>query len=314
MAKKQVRDALRNTRKMLTTLSHKKSFKKLSVDEQEIYSYFEKDKNPRSSLRKAIYNMRAQTGQKDFIAKGLANASVFFPQMEGVFRANQLPEELTRLPLVESSFNLEANSKVGARGIWQIMPFIGRKFLIINDEIDERLSPIKATRVAALLFKEKYHGLKSWPLAITAYNHGPKGVKEGTRVARSQDIVDLINRYHAKSFGFASKNFYACFLAVLYAEKYQEYYFDSVVNQQSILLTQTTLKGKVKIKDLLLSTGLDFKTLKELNPELKESNWKESKSLPKNFQILIPVDRESQILSSKEDMIKFTTPGFAKSI
>ena len=61
-----------------------------------------------------------------------------------------LPVELTRLPLVESCFNIDAYSKVGAAGIWQFMPKTGRQYgLTSNAVIDERSDPEKATRAAA---------------------------------------------------------------------------------------------------------------------------------------------------------------------
>ena len=65
--------------------------------------------------------------------------------MEKIFRQKGLPVVLTRLPLIESSFNIEAYSKVGAAGIWQFMPATGRLFLTINHMVDERLDPLIAT-------------------------------------------------------------------------------------------------------------------------------------------------------------------------
>ena len=76
--------------------------------------------------------------------------------MERIFREEGLPVELTRLPLIESCFNLQAYSKAGAAGIWQFMPATGRLFMRVDDLVDERRDPIAATRAAAQ-FLERMH-------------------------------------------------------------------------------------------------------------------------------------------------------------
>ena len=89
----------------------------------------------------------------------------YLPLMESIFaREYNLPVELTRLPFVESSFNIRARSKVGASGIWQFMRSTGKLFLKINDGVDERNDPIRATEAAAKLLKMNFGSLKSWPL------------------------------------------------------------------------------------------------------------------------------------------------------
>jgi hypothetical protein len=81
--------------------------------------------------------------------------------------------------------------------------------------VDERRDPIASTRAAARYLRVLHHRLKSWPLAISAYNHGPGGIVRAVHSAGSTDIGDIIRRHHSARFGFASRNFYAEFLAVL---------------------------------------------------------------------------------------------------
>ncbi|RYF36199.1 MAG: hypothetical protein EOO38_28005, partial [Cytophagaceae bacterium] len=60
----------------------------------------------------------------------------------------------------------------------------GRKFMIVNDSIDERRSPFKASEAAARLLKENHLILRrSWPLAVTAWNHGPGGVRKAAKAS-----------------------------------------------------------------------------------------------------------------------------------
>ena len=164
--------------------------------------------------------LRAQRGLRERFAAGLRIARKFRPAMERIFRREGLPVELVYLPLVESSFVVRAESKVGAVGIWQLMPATARHFgLRVTPRVDERRDPIASTRAAARYLRVLHQRLKSWPLAISAYNHGPGGIVRAVQSAGSTDIGDIVRRHHSARFGFASRNFYAEFLAVLDAAR-----------------------------------------------------------------------------------------------
>jgi membrane-bound lytic murein transglycosylase D len=229
---------LKNTRaeivKSLLKLSKSKSYKNLNAEEAAIYQMYSTFKNPRTKIRGAVARLRSQTGQKDHFQQGLTRAAPYLPKMEEIFAKNKLPIELTRIPLVESSFNTEAYSKVGASGIWQIMPYIGKQFGMFKGNKDLRSDVFSSTAVAAKLLKEKHMILKEWPLSITAYNHGPGGLRKAVKTVRSSDLGKIVEQYENKRFGFASQNFYACFLASLYAERYQEMIFKA--DSQEVLV------------------------------------------------------------------------------
>ena len=79
-------------------------------------------------------------------AEGVRISRRYLGEMEEVFRREGLPTELTRLPLVESCFDIEAYSKVGAAGIWQFMPSTGRNYMSIGGR--RRRAPRSAARDA----------------------------------------------------------------------------------------------------------------------------------------------------------------------
>src|SRR4029078_6792191 len=81
------------------------------------------------------------------------------------------------------------------------------------------------TRGAALHLRENYESLGSWPLAITAYNHGRAGVARAVSETGSTDIGTIVKRYRGPLFGFASRNFYAEFVAAVTVEGEYEQYF-----------------------------------------------------------------------------------------
>lgn len=108
-----------------------------------------------------------------------------------------------------------ARSKAGAVGLWQFIKATGKRYLTITRRRDDRRDPIRATEAAARLLKHNYEALGSWPLAITAYNHGKEGMLAARVAVGSSAIEDIISGYTGPRFGFASRNFYAEFLAAL---------------------------------------------------------------------------------------------------
>jgi membrane-bound lytic murein transglycosylase D len=197
----------------------------LLEDERRIYDLFRNDRDPNRFLLAAEDGrVRAQRGIMERFTNGLRTSRLYLPEMERIFRAEGLPVELTRLPLIESCFDIGAYSKVGAAGIWQFMPATARLYMEVNDAVDERRDPIASTYGAARYLTRAYQRLGTWPLAITSYNHGQNGIARAIDEMGTTDIVRIIHYYDGPSFGFASRNFYAEFLAALDIEKHQEAY------------------------------------------------------------------------------------------
>jgi membrane-bound lytic murein transglycosylase D len=260
---------------------------KLSEDEQPIADALKAlGGNLRRNARRALNEIRVQTGQRNFFEEGLKVSPRYLSAMEKIFRAKKLPIELTRLPFVESSFNQEATSKVGAGGIWQFMGNTGRKFLIVNDNIDERRSPFKASEAAAMLLKENHMILgHSWPLAITAWNHGPGGVRKACAAAHSKDLGTVIARYRSKSFDFASSNFYSEFLGALYAERYNDLIFGDLERESELVPMVVRVQRPARVNDVIKSSGLSREEFLLMNPDLTQAG---NVRLPVGFRIHLP--------------------------
>ena len=125
--KKRVNEEKENVRRVLKKVSRAGGIKYFSprTPEEKKIAKAVKARMTNDESRHAYENVRTQDGQKDSIIKGLTSSSKYLLVMEDIFRENNLPWELTRLPFVESSFEIRAGSKVGAKGIWQIIE-IGR--------------------------------------------------------------------------------------------------------------------------------------------------------------------------------------------
>ena len=199
----------------------------LTRDERRVLAMFE-GKQTAAAFRKATEQVRFQGGIREAFRAGLVRSGAYLPIIEPIFERADLPKELTLLPHVESSFRNDARSRSGAAGLWQFMPSTGRRFLRVNSRVDERHDVRLATIAATKLLKENYDLLGTWPLAITAYNHGAWGMKKAVARTGTKDIGKIVHHYRGRAFGFASRNFYAEFLAAVHVAKNYERYFGSI--------------------------------------------------------------------------------------
>jgi membrane-bound lytic murein transglycosylase D len=296
-AKQYVRAETQKVRKALNSLAARKTYTKMSAIEREIFNALKDVKgNRRKVMREAAQNMRVQLGQRDFFLGGFESSAKYLPYMEQEFIAAGVPVELTRLPFVESSFNEKAHSKVGASGIWQIMPATGRAYFKVNEVIDERNSPLKASVVAIDIFRSNYKQLKQWPLAVTAYNHGAGGVKKALKISRTQDLPSLIDKYHEGSFKFASANFYTCFLAALHAERYHREVFSAAELAKALPMAHHVfaLGKQMRVKNLIKLSGLSKEKFLTYNMDLKNAAAKNA-VVPAGFKILLPPEAKASL-------------------
>jgi membrane-bound lytic murein transglycosylase D len=237
----------------------------------------------------AYSSLRLQRGQRDFIAAGLAVAPRYFDAIEAEFTRQGIPVEISRLAFVESSFNLRALSKVGASGVYQLMPETGRQYLrVVAGSIDERNDPIKASSAAAKLLKLYYNLTGSWPLAITAYNHGVGGIKRAVREVGSGDITHLINRYRGNAFGFAGKNFYASFLGVLATLKEADRLFPEVTRPEPLRYAAVKLPKETPIAALRKKYNVSLDEIAMLNPDLSRAALRAQIALPRGYVLKVP--------------------------
>ena len=237
--------------------------------------------------------VRLQMGLKDRMEKAFFLSGRYLPLMEDIFKKKGLPVELTRIVFVESSFNILAQSKVGASGLWQIMPSVAKPHGYINSRYDKRNHPFYATELAAQILTDNYRGLSSWPLAITAYNHGLTGVKRMVNRNNSEMIEDLIESNDTTpSWGFASKNFYACFLAVLEVERNADLLFGKKLWQSKKLNVRQIRLGRTILKSRLLKVYSGSLTrFKQMNPHLNWVKIMKNKKIPAGIPLLVPSEK-----------------------
>jgi len=231
--------------------------------------------------------VKAQRGIKERTAEGLKRSGKYLAQMQQVFREQGLPAEIVYLPMVESSYDINARSNVGAVGMWQFMRGTGRQYnMRVNRHIDERKDPLEASRAAALFLKQAYQSLGSWPLAITSYNFGPAGMARAVAEIGSNDLVTLIQRYNHRYWGFAPKNFYAEFLAAVEIGKNVDRYFPGLEIAPALELQEVEIKKSTSVAAVAKSTGLTPRQLLEWNPALNSAVG----VVPAGYRVKVPAD------------------------
>ena len=184
----------------------------------------------KENLRRSFFidlkkNLRSQTGQKNFIRDGVIRSLPYQTFLKSYFKDKGLPSELLAIPFLESSFNPKAQSKVNALGPWQFMPLIGSYFVPKRtSQYDYRSNVGVSSIAAAFLMSQNFRIMKSWDLAVTAYNSGTKHLLRTKRELASDsiDLEAIIKHSESESFGFASKNFYSEFLALAHVLAYRE--------------------------------------------------------------------------------------------
>lgn len=270
--------------------------------ERRVFEVYQKDPATLARLYRGAVRLRGQAGLSDTFLIAAKRAQEYLPYMEDVFRKNGLPIQLTRLPFVESMFNLAARSKVGASGIWQFMPGTAREYMMVNGLVDERNNPYKATLGAAKLFETNYRELGSWPLAVTAYNHGRGGMQRAVKELGTTQLGSIITRYKSPSFGFASKNFYSEFLAA--ANTYERLLKAGMIQRikPNRSVEQLVLTKPASVRQISTLTKLSFDKLAEFNPCLNSAAIGNSSDKPLPNQYVIRLPKENALLLRKKSM------------
>lgn len=239
-----------------------------------------------------IDRVKAQRGIKERTAAGIKRSGRYLAQIQQIFRERDLPPELTYLPIVESSYDIDARSSVGALGIWQFMARTGREYMRVGGGIDERRDPLESSRAAAAYLKQAYEYLGNWPLAITSYNFGQGGMARAVAEVGSDNLVDLIEKYNHRYWGFAPKQFYAEFLAAVDIGTNVQRYFPGLELDQAVEIKEIEVPGRSTLATLINSSGLSRDEFLGWNPALSPA----TRFVPAGYRMKLPADRKAEPL------------------
>ena len=285
-----IKDAKRRYRRILLKLARGQR-ENLGAEEQRVLALWPADVDKRT-LRSAARRLRFQLGQADKFRAGLIRSGAWANHIENTLSELDLPAEIIALPHVESSYDPRAYSHVGAAGLWQFTRSTARRYLCIDSAVDERMDPFKATVAAARLLEHNRAVTGSWPLAMTAYNHGAAGMRRAARKLGTSDIVRVVRRYRSRTFGFASRNFYVAFLAAIDAHYNAEKYFGRLERDQPAESKTVKVPAYVTVGTLSRALGIDHATLLAHNLALRPAVWNGNKYVPRGYELRIPSNED----------------------
>jgi membrane-bound lytic murein transglycosylase D len=207
----------------------------------------------------------------------------YFPIIEPILKENGLPDDFKYLALIESGLT-NVVSPSNAAGFWQFLKTTGATYgLEITSEVDERYNLEKATKAACVYLKNSYTSQGSWTAAAAAYNMGDGGYKRSASSQKTSSYWDLylnaetaryVYRILAVKIIFENPDIYRIKL------RYKDLYQPIPVNKIKI---DTTICNLV---DFALQQGIDYKTLKDFNPWLRNSAL--TNKSRKTYEISIP--------------------------
>lgn len=172
-----------------------------------------------------------------------------------------MPPDLVHLVFVESGFNVNARSVSNAVGPWQFLRSTGKLWgLTVNQWVDERKDPEKATVAAARYLRHLYTIFGDWPLALASYNAGEGTVLRAIKKQGTTNYWDL-------RLPRQTEEYVPQFMAVLAITRDPEKYgFDTVELEEPMNFDELALKGSVDLRAVAKLAGCSFDQLKALNP------------------------------------------------
>ena len=221
--------------------------------------------------------------QKNRIGQMLGLSGYYFPIFEKALKAYNIPTEIKYLPIIESSMNPHAISRVGATGMWQFMFGTAKAYgLNMDNFVDERKDPVQASYAAAAYFRDAYEELGDWLLAIAAYNCGKGNVTRAIDKAGSRDFWE-IRKFLPKE----TRDYVPAFIAAVYLMNYADVHHIAIQTSIINIKTDTVqVNHFVALADLAKAINYDESTLIGLNPSYKKKIVNGTALLPK--RIILP--------------------------
>jgi membrane-bound lytic murein transglycosylase D len=132
----------------------------------------------------------------DVVGRWLERGERYADFVRATFAAAGLPRDLHHLAMVESGYQPTVRSHAGAVGMWQFMAGTGRGMgLRIDDQVDERMDPVRSTRAAARHLRQLWRDFgRDWLLAAAAYNAGGGRISRGVHSVGARDFWELAER------------------------------------------------------------------------------------------------------------------------
>ena len=232
-----------------------------------------------------------QTSGKPSFSRWLSHSSRYIPMMKEILKREGMPEDLVYVAMIESGFQMHARSWANAVGPWQFISGTGRRYALRIDQwIDERKDPVKATTAAALYLKELYGLFKGdWYLATAGYNAGENKILRAINMYNTSDFWQISRGSYLKR---ETKEYVPKLLAAaIIAKDPARYGFTDIAYLTPIEYETVTIPSRTNLDLAAKLTGTTYETIKELNPDLR--HWCTPPNYP-DYLLKIPKGTKQQ--------------------
>ena len=204
----------------------------------------------------------------NYLSKIMKRSAPYRDFIIELLETENMPAELLFLPVIESGFFETATSKSGAVGIWQFMKnSIGGYNIHIDDWVDERRDPWKASIAAVKKLKWNYSQFNDWPLALAAYNSGAGTIRTAIKKAGKADYWYLAEHGYLKK---ETLYYVPKFLAIAeILSRSEELNIDWGNTEDHPPTSTIEIKRAIDVRLLAEELGLDSETIRKLNPSLR---------------------------------------------
>lgn len=237
--------------------------------------------------------------KRPLMEKMLLRSQFYFPLFERELDAQGMPLEIKYLAIIESALDPKAKSRVGATGLWQFMYGTGKMMgLEVNNYIDERQDPLKATKAAVAYLKQLYGMFGDWNLALAAYNSGPGNVRKAIRRSGGNKNFWAIRSFLPRE----TAGYVPALLTTMYLFEYaQEHGLRTPTATWPAFATDTIhLSKAISFSQLSKALSLPEATISQLNPVYKLGIVPEVSG--KRYPIKLPTPSIDLFLSQEDSI------------
>lgn len=209
----------------------------------------------------------------------------YFPTIDSILKANNIPEDFRYLAVAESGLRVNISPK-GAAGFWQIIESTAKLYqLKVTEEVDQRYDLEKATEVACKYFKNAYQRFGNWTMAAASYNLGIAGL------AKQANFQGITSFYELYTNSETSRYIFRIMAFKLILENPEQYGYINIqpykTVKQKIVTVDTSISN---LAEFARSQGSNYKMLKSLNPWLRDKKLTNKDSTP--YKIILVEDKE----------------------
>lgn len=264
----------------------------------------------RVDQKSLLASLKYRNGFSHRIKKAIVASGHYMQEMRRIFKERGLPPELTMIPFVESAFSLRAYSRAGAAGIWQFIHATGKRYLRIDEFVDERYDPILAAYAAATHLSHEYKLLGSWPLTVNAYNTGPGRMLQAIKRLQTRDIATIIKHFRGAGYGFDSRNYFPEILAAIHVYQNQKHYFGELRPLPPQKFEYVAMPSPMNINELAKLAGISPSIISNMNLAIKPEVLYGQKRFPKGYLLKIPPGTKQDIMVAMQELyrdVKYAT-------